>query len=249
MKSFVFFIVMVMMYPLVGFSLECSAGHYVVRGHPRSGYVRSDGVVVRPTTVKTYCKELTHAYEYSLKRFKKGAPKDWPHRIEKSAVWTESERAQMIEALESLPDFLLSERVEGFYRLKKSKDHPNPASNSDGVIVIYDSAFPNPSGLERILAHELIHQSYIGLSEKERQDYRRATGWHYELETDGKLYWAGRKDGYIADDGKTSPEEDYANNLEQYLYDPDKLKKVTPSAYEWIKKKYGDKLKLKDKKK
>ncbi len=223
--------------------MKCPPGHYVVRSHPRVGFVRSDGTVVKPTTVRTYCKELTYGYEYSQKRFKKGNPKDWPHRNEKPGVWTDSEKEQMIEALEGLPEFLLSDRIEGFYRLKKSKDFPNPASHAEGIIAIYDSAFANPSGLERILAHEFIHQSYKDLSEKERQDYRRATGWHYKVEPDRQFYWVGRKDGYIADDGKTSHEEDFANNLEHFLYDPDKLKKVTPSAHEWIKKKYGDKLK------
>jgi hypothetical protein len=70
-----------------------------------------------------------------------------------------------------------------------------------------------------------------------------------ELGPDGKIYWAGRKDGYIEVDGKNSHEEDYANNLEHFLYDPDKLKKVTPSAYDWIKKRFGDSFKLKEEKK
>lgn len=246
MKSFVLSVVV--FYCLASHSLECPPGHYLVRGHPRIGYVRSDGAVFEPTTVRSYCKELTYAYEYLQKRFKKGVIKNWPHRIEKSGVWTESEKEQMIEALEGLPEFLLSDRIEGLYRLKKSKDFPNPASHAEGIIAVYDSAFANPNRLERILAHELIHQSYKDLSEKERQDYRRATGWKLEIEPDGNFYWVGRKDGYIADDGKASHEEDFANNLEHFLYEPDKLKKVTPSAYEWINKKYRNKLKLKDKK-
>lgn len=238
----------VVFYCLRSHSLECPPGHYVVRGHPRSGSVRSDGAVVSPTTVNSYCKKYTYPYEYAQKRFKKGVPKDWPHGVEKPGVWTESQKEQISEAVEGLPEFLLSDRVEGFYRLKKSKDYPNPASHADGIIVIYDSAFTSLRGIKRILAHELIHQSYKDLSEKEQQDYRRVTGWHYKVEPDRQFYWAGRKDGYIADDGRISHEEDFANNLEHFLFDSDKLKKVTPNAYEWIKKKYGDKLKLKDSK-
>lgn len=246
MQIFLFLFVL-----LCGFASQatkCPAGHYLVRGHIRSGYIRSDGTAVRPTTVTAYCKQLTYAYEYAQKRFKKGIPKDWPHRSEKSRSWTEQEKQQVVDALEALPDFLLSDRIESLYRLRKSKDFPNPASNADGIIVIYDTAFTNAIGIERILAHELMHQTYKDLTEKERQDYRRATGWHLEIEPNGKFYWVGRKNGYIADDGKTSHEEDYANNLEYFLYDPDKLKKATPSAYEWIKKKYGNRLKLKGKK-
>ncbi len=246
MKSFIFSAVV--LYSVSSYSIECLPREYEVRGHPRIGYIRSDGTFVKPTTVNTYCKEFTHAYEYSQKRFKNGTPKDWPHRMERPGIWTKSEKDLVIEALEAFPEFLLTNRVEGFYRLRKSKDFPNPASHAEGVIAVYDSAFTNPNGLERILAHEFMHQIFNNLSEDEKRDYRRDTGWHYIVESDRQFYWAGRKDGYIADDGKNSHEEDFANNLEHYLYDPDTLKRVTPSAYGWIKKKYGDKLKLKDKK-
>jgi len=147
--------------------------------------------------------------------------------------------------LEEMPDILLSDKIKGIYRLKKSKDYPNPATSSDGVIVIYDSGFDSSRNLSRILAHELSHQSYNDLSKDDKQDYRRATGWQLKLELDRNVYWVGRKVGYVEDDGKISSEEDYSNNLEHYLYDPDKLKKVTPSAYNWIKKRFGEGFQIK----
>ena len=94
MKSFVFSITI--SYCLMSHSIECPPGHFVVLGHPRNGFSRSDGTVVRPTTVITYCKELTHAYEYLQKRFKKGVPKNWPHQVEKTRLWTESEKEKII---------------------------------------------------------------------------------------------------------------------------------------------------------
>ncbi len=57
-----------------------------------------------------------------------------------------------------------------------------------------------------------------------------------------------RSDGVLVKPSYTSPEEDYANNLEYFIYNPDKLKQVTPNAYEWIKKRFGPKLKLKERK-
>lgn len=70
-----------------------------------------------------------------------------------------------------------------------------------------------------------------------------------ELENDRKAYWVGRESGYVEEDGKSSREEDFANNIEHFLYDSDKLKKITPSAYDWIKKHYGEQFKLKEIKK
>ncbi len=225
--------------------LLCPAGEYSVRSHFRNGYTRSDGTMVKAATVKQYCKLLSKGYEFAKSRFKNGVPPNWPHKQEIAGAWTEEEKERIIEALDELPDFLLTDKIIGFYRLKKSKDYPNPASNSDGVIILYDSAFGPSQNLSRVLAHELAHQNYEDLNERSRQDYRRATGWHMELEPNGKIFWVGRKDDYVEDDGKNSYEEDYANNLEHFLYNPDKLKKVTPSAYDWFKKRFGDKLKFK----
>lgn len=228
-----------------GATVGCLSGEYLVSGHHRRGYVRSDGTVVRSTDVKSYCKVLTKAYEYSKKRFKKGRPANWPHNIEKASSWTDEETERIVEVLEELPEVLLSKVIVGIYRLKRSKDYPNPASSSDGVIVIYDSSFDLSRNLGRIIAHELSHQNFKDLSKDEKQDYRRATGWRLKIESDRNVYWVGRKDGYVEEDGKISYEEDYSNNLEHYLYDPDKLKRVTPSAYEWIKKHFGDGFQIK----
>ncbi len=142
----------------------------------------------------------------------------------------------------------MSEKILEIYRLKKSKDYPNPASNSDGILALYDSSFDNSRNLARILTHELGHQNYNDLKESDKQDYRRATNWDFELGIDRKYYRIGRKSGYVEEDGNTSPEEDYANNLEYFIYNPDKLRQVTPNAYEWIKKRFGPKLKLKERK-
>lgn len=226
----------------------CPSGTYRVKSHYRSGYVRSDGTVVRPTRVKTYCKRMTRAHEYLAPLFKEGVPPNWPHQMEKKSIWTESEEERLEDSMEEIPDVLLSPQINGFYRLHKSKDYPNPASRIDGAIVVYDSAFDRSRNLSRIIAHELAHQNFDDLSIAERQDYRRVAGWRAKLELDRTVYWVGRSDGYVEEDGKTSFEEDYANNVEYYLYNSDKLKKMTPKVYEWMQQHFGNSLQLKGKK-
>lgn len=44
-------------------------------------------------------------------------------------------------------------------------------------------------------------------------------------------YTERRKSGYIESDGMSSADEDYANNLEHFIYNSDNLKAITPSAY------------------
>lgn len=236
-------------FPALAANRSCPVGQYRVKEHRRSGYTKSDGTIVRPTMVKSYCKSLTKAAEYLESRFKSGVPSVWPHKKELNGSWTEEEKELLRDALDKIPDSLLSTNIDGFYRLKRSKDYPNPASSADGIIVLYDTAFQSSRNLGEIVTHELSHQNYLDLSEKERQDYRRATGWHLELKPDRNFYWEGRKEEYIEDDGSFSPQEDYANNLEHFLYSPDKLKKVTPEAYRWLKKRFGENFKLKERKK
>ncbi len=240
-----------MLFCLEVFALEknCPEGQYLVKGHHRRGYVRSDGMYVRATNVVAHCKSLTKAAEYLQNLFKNGVPSDWPHKMEKPVRWTEEEKERLVEALEELPEVLFSKKLKGVYRLQKSKDHPNPATSADGIIVLYDTSFDSPFGLGRILAHELLHQSFKDMPKKDQQDYHLATGWHLKLMPNRMIYWNGRQTGYVQDDGKNSFEEDYANNLEYYLYDSDKLKKVTPSAYQWIKRRFGQNFQLKRRKK
>jgi hypothetical protein len=244
----VYFVLAILLFSSKGNSASsvCPSGEYPVHAHHRNAYTPADGTAVKSTNVKFYCKVLTKNSQYGVERFRSGVPTDWPHKTEKPSLWTEGEKANLIEALEYLPNFLLSNKILGIYRLKESKDFPNPASHADGIIVIYDTSFQSSRNLSRILGHELSHQIYLDLSEDNRIDYRKTTGWHLDLESDGKIYWTGRKDGYVENDGRTSHEEDFANNLEYYLFNSEKLKKTTPNAYEWVKKHFSDGVKPKE---
>ena len=177
------------------FALTCSSGEYLVLGHHRKGYVRSDGTFVKATNVKTHCRSRSRGYEYAIDKFKDGTSLNWPHKGESPRSWSEEDKERVIEALEGLPENLFVDSLSGIYRFKRSKDFP------------------------------------------------------MELAPNGEIYWEGRKSGYIEEDGKLSHEEDYANNVEHFLYDPDNLKKVTLNAYDWIKKHFGGDFKLKGSKK
>jgi hypothetical protein len=206
-------------------------------------------VSVRGTDVVTYCKDFSREEIFLNEKYRNGLPKNWPHKAELPRAWNEKDKEILSRALEIIPDVLLTDTVREIYRLRKSKDFPNPASSSDGILVIYDSAFDATRNVSQILTHELAHQNYLDLKDADSLDYRRAMGWRLELEPSGIFYMVGRKEGYIEEDGKYSPVEDYANNIEHFVHNPDKLKKVSPEAYAWISKKFGNSLKLKGKKK
>ena len=222
--------------------ITCGIGEYLVQGHFRKAYIKSDGTAVKATNVVTHCKKLTSGYDFN-KIIKDGLPTEWPHKIEKSQKWTTEEINRLIEAIEGLPDYLKSILINGIYRLQKSKDISNPATNSDKAeIVLYDEAFSRNRNLSRIVAHEFAHQHYAALTKEEKLDYRIAAEWHTEVKS-GKVYWLPREKGYIEPDGIESAEEDYANNLEHFIHNSVKLKEISPKIYNWFYKKYPNKTK------
>lgn len=222
--------------------ITCGVGEYLVTGHFRRAYIKADGTSVKATNVVTHCKKLTSGYDFN-KIIKDGLPTEWPHKSEKTQKWTPEEINRLIEAIEGLPDYLKSIYINGIYRLQKSKDFPNPATNSNKAeIALYDEAFSKNRNLSRIVAHELAHQLYGKMTEDEKLDYRMAAGWHTEVES-GKVYWLPRVTGYIEPDGIESAEEDYANNLEHFVHNSDKLKEISPKIYNWFYKKYPNKTK------
>lgn len=230
-----------LLFALNSYAQTCASNQYLVSGHYRSGYVRYDGTIVSATNVKSYCKDKSEIHENWYSKFKNKKPRDWPISLEKFKEWKVDEKELLIEILETFPSDLLRQNVFGLYRSYKSKDFPNPATSADGIIVIYDSAFESKSNLRRILSHEFAHQLYIDLSDKDLRDYQYATNW-FPIDDKASRY-ISRKDGFVQDDGRVSPEEDFANNIEFFLNDPNTLKNTTLNAYQWIKSRYGDKFK------
>jgi hypothetical protein len=172
-----------------------------------------------------------------------GAQK-WLHRqkLERQKKWTEDEHEKVLEALSSLPDALQLESIQSVFRFEKSQDYEkNPASGQDGALGIYDRAFAPGTNLARVLAHELAHQVYRQLSNAETEDYLVSNGWVVVKKSPPPWNVYPLRDGYVEEDGAELESEDFSNNIEYFLFNPEKLKKVTPSAYEWIRKKYGDK--------
>ena len=179
---------------------------------------------------------------YWADKIKNGRPKDWDLTSEVSSNWTESEKAILMIVLNQLPDHLKAIPFEGFFRMKKSMILGNPGTTHNKSIAIYDRAFNNPYlSTSRIVAHELAHVLYLSLNEKERKNYEDSLGWKED-----KLSGSARSGAFINSGAKDSPDEDFANNLDFFLFEPDKLKATVPSAYNWFKSKFPKDFKIKE---
>jgi hypothetical protein len=112
------------------------------------------------------------------------------------------------------------------------------------VIALYDRAFQTDQNIARVLAHEFSHKLYRRLSIDDARSYNSAGDWLLLRTPRGDLIFAPDRDGYVEDDGREGPDEDFCNNLEYFLFNPHQLKTKTPKVYDWIRKKFGDKFKL-----
>lgn len=227
----------------------CPPGEHWVQAHNRRAYFRADGTFVKASHVTAHCRKNPSGYSFWESKLKTGRPVKWPNKNEKTITWSEEEKERLLEAISDLPPELWSNHVQGIYKMNKSKDENNPASNlpEQDIIVIYDSAFEKDVNLSRVLSHELSHVLYRHLSKEKQKDYQLATNWFSVKKVRGKEVWIRRSNGYVLPDGTVSPEEDFCNNVEFFLFQPETLQKVTPHAYSWILNEYGGKFKVKRK--
>ena len=131
--------------------------------------------------------------------------------------------------------------------MAKAIDFPNPASNGENVVVLYDTAFTakKDRSLARILAHELAHLKYRNFSFNQKEEYEKISGWETKIDVTQErrpIYIIRRKSGFVEQDGKNSAEEDFCNNLEYFIFAPDRLKKETKPVFDWLNNRYGSKL-------
>ncbi len=220
---------------------SCPTDSYRVRSTDRKAYYRGNGTFVRATHVESYCRSKSASYLFWSGKLNDDRPDNWPLKKEISTKWTDEQKERLYEAMAEVPNGLWSKSVKGIYRFLKSRDYPNPGSQYFSKIAIYDSAFDIEHRLTAVLAHELAHVLYDELPPAVTDSYENATGWTRTLHS-GIIVYTGRKDGYVEKDGDFSPTEDFANNIEYYLFLPAILKSKTPTAFEWIKANLGDKI-------
>ncbi len=227
-------------------SNHCPPGEHWVRAHTQRPYIRSDGTSVSGSYHRAGCAKNPPAYAIWKDRLKAGTPSKWELKNEISKPWTEDEKERVLEALSALPVILVTETVSGIYRLKTSSQLlENPAANFQNQIALYDRAFNNKQNVARVLGHEFAHLYFRQMSKPDQVDYAIASEWEATL-------WAGLSDkeltlnrkGLVEADSVNHPEEDFANNIEYFLFYSKTLKEKSPRVYDWISKKFGDKLTL-----
>lgn len=168
------------------------------------------------------------------------SPQNWGDISEKVKPWTAQEKRLAINAMMTLPRKLVERSRFRIHRTRIAKFKDNPAASTGDSILLYDRAFRSPPPLARVLAHELAHVYWNDMTVDEKRAYRIAANW-IRLEPSGKLVPGRAAATFAESDGTISMTEDFANNVEYLLFDPQKLKALTPSLFAWLRTTLGDK--------
>ncbi|MBI2606392.1 MAG: hypothetical protein HYW49_09960 [Deltaproteobacteria bacterium] len=215
---------------------DCKPGELWVHSYGRT----QNGT---PIWVSSYCRSFPAGERKSFwqNRFKDHL-EYWPNPTEKQKRWSLSEREKALRALDGIPSMLWGSKVKAIVRFDRSKDFPNQSSYGGGYIALFDAAFSKEQNLKRLLTHELAHAMWNDFPKDWKESYYQDTGWmHVRLGSPNQPpVMMGRVLGYIQEDGRIRPAEDFANNIEAFLFEPEKLREVTPGAYKWIHDRFGD---------
>ncbi len=197
-----------------------------------------------PMRCKEFCASKPDNCSVLRSKLKNDRPKNWIPKYEKSKKWTPAETERVLGTLQALPEKLQS-MLKALHRMDSSAFGDNSGKETEEGIVLYDSAFGDKYVLGRVVAHEISHTMFRKLSDTEKSSYFEAAQWRQESAKSRPR--VGRpKETFLSDHGRDSVGEDFAINVEYYLFDPERLKKVTPRVYEWLKARYGDWLHLRD---
>ena len=152
------------------------------------------------------------------------------------------EKGRIRDIIKKLPLMLTSFGTITFYRQKSGKVKSNPAVTDPEkqTITIYNSIAEH--SMERVVAHELAHILYHNLSDKEKDSYKNIAQWD-SSEISNKVVTISVRKVFVAIDGIFSPDEDFSNNMEYYLFEKNTLKRKKPKIYNWIEQLMEDKKK------
>ncbi len=120
----------------------------------------------------------------------------------------------------------------------RSEYENNPATSipETKTIVLYGSAIKSET--KRVLIHELAHFLYESLSQEERRSYWRASEWFQVNINQPPISILTH---FSEEDGARGTDEDFANNVEHFFEEHDKLKKDFKDIYSWLEKFFGGK--------
>lgn len=203
----------------VSAQIKCKETEIRVSGHFVDGYKTKLGKVVRGYFKDEYCR-VSKIRAQNIK-FDNVAPEGWRYK-EDFKAWSENEISRFFQDGDKLPFLLRKQLIDKIVRGKKSIFPNNPAAALplNRLLILYDDYFQRKDRA-RVLGHELAHFLYWQLSPEQKLNFAQISGWRFD-ELEGVRL---PPKNLIYDDSAESPSEDFANNVEAFYFQKNKLRK------------------------
>lgn len=151
----------------------------------------------------------------------------------------------VLAAYQALPDHLRESAImnSGFYRFLKGYslamyNGAGVAANAMGALF---DAYEQYNFLDQVsvVTHELGHRtsSWNGKGLDEGVDWQDTTGWR---EVAPEKWIKTKNTGWVSSYAKTNPAEDFAETFNMYRFNPEKLERISPGRYLFMKIKVFD---------
>lgn len=157
------------------------------------------------------------------------------HEIDDNiTAWKDSQLDTILEAVDDLPAHLIPFERNQYFKHYKNGYGPSASTLANATITFYDPWDDLDSSEMQMytVIHEIGHNIGSRLNQDEDPEWLNITGW-MELDGEWKSY---RDEKQVSKYGATNPAEDFAEAFSGYRYDPERLKRISPKKYEYMKK-------------
>ncbi len=203
--------------------LACLPSEIHVREQLINSYTKESGTEVNAHLRSEHCRELK-GYNY----LQNSTNIEYRGLKTEFKKWTENEKSSLNQEIENLPTWLKKYQLEEVLRATQQRGNPsNPAMTIPGTktLILFDKFFASPNKRE-IIIHEVAHIAVWDFSPDDLKKFLIANGWNFN---DGLKPTPPIKT--FREDSKDSPAEDFANFVEAYYSNPDRLKKFNNQSF------------------
>lgn len=203
----------------------CGPHEIYIREQWIESYKKTDGTKVSAHLRKAHCRELektNYFLDSTNQKFK---------NIKTNIMkWKPEEKKAVDDAIKKIPEWLKQYVLAETLRAD-TDGTINPASSIalTKTLIIFDNFFKSTNKVQ-IIAHEVAHLTVLDLTEKEMKDFARASGWIIDRSKGIKT----PPKNLVKSDSNESVVEDYANHIEMYHYETEKLKRLNPKVFSLI---------------
>lgn len=211
------------------FAISCEPNQIYVRSHQVASYTKMNGKIVNSYKRTGYCKEIIGSTFFEDKTALKVKEK-----VLAVKKWSELEKQIFLEEFAKIPSWLARYSLKEALRTESGGSDTNPATTYalSKTVVLHDSFFKMKNKRD-VIIHEMSHIAIFDFSAEQIFEFATLSGWSFERKLE-KITKRIPPSKTLLDDSSFSIDEDFANHIEVFYSNPDKIKKENIKMFDFL---------------